>query len=144
MIDMHKAEAGESLEVPFAPCDIPAGFPIPVDDGESLSIDLNRELIRHPETTYCGRVRGESMVGANIHDGDILVIDRSLDWSFGDTVVAYVNGEFTLKRLERVNGVPHLMPANPDFPPIRLDPEDDVRIWGVVQWVIHRVRRGIG
>ncbi|PIE83773.1 MAG: hypothetical protein CSA07_05520 [Bacteroidia bacterium] len=138
MLEMLQPERhGEQL-IPMAPQDIPAGFPTPLDHGERLSIDLNAELIPHPESTFCGRVRGESMAGEDIHDGDILVIDKSLEWHDGSTVVAYINGEFTVKTIARVDGHYALMPANPEYRPIPIVEGDEVRIWGVVKWVIHR------
>ncbi len=130
------------VQVPFYEEGINAGFPFPPSDFASDSIDLNRELLRSPETTFCGRIRGDSMENAGIHDGDIVVIDRALAWSSGDIVVVYLNGEFTIKRLVRRSGGGdsnhwYLQPANDSYSDIPLEPSDEVRVWGTVTYVIH-------
>lgn len=141
MIELQRTEEAEALELPLEEGGVTAGFPVPVDTGEWSSIDLNRELIRRPETTFCGRVRGESMVEAGIHSGDLIIIDRLLDWRSGDIVVAYVSGEFTLKRIVRRGGQVVLQPANPDYPEIVVGPGEELRIWGVVLYSIHDLRK---
>ncbi len=114
-----------------------AGFPSPADDYAEVGIDLNEQLIRHPSSTFFLRVSGDSMTGAGIHDGDLLVVDRSLDPRPGRVVVAVLDGAFTLKRLMRDRRGLHLEAAHPDYPVLELHHCMDVQIWGVAIHVIH-------
>ena len=128
----------KQLDLGFAP-GIVAGFPSPAEDYLHESLDFNRDLIRNPESTFYGRVEGDSMIEAGICDGDIAVIDRSLQAEDGDVVVAYVNNEFTIKYLDlshQADGYIELRPANPDYSPIRIEEADDFEVWGVVIWTI--------
>lgn len=127
-------------ELPFANA-IKAGFPSTAEGYEQDSIDFNRDLIRHPEATFYGRVYGDSMIEAGICDGDIAVIDRSVEAEDGDIIVAYVNNEFTIKYFDlshRHQGYIELRPANPAFKPIRISEADDFKVWGVVVWTIRK------
>lgn len=127
-----------SLSLALAP-NIKAGFPSPADDYLRDSLDFNRDLIKNPEATFYGRVSGDSMRDAGINEGDIAVIDRSLQPADGDVIVAYVNEEFTIKYLDlthKEEGYIELQPANPDYSPIRIDSTDNFRVWGVVVWTI--------
>lgn len=126
------------LSLALAP-NIKAGFPSPADDYLRDSLDFNRDLIKNPEATFYGRVSGDSMRDAGINEGDIAVIDRSLQPTDGDVIVAYVNEEFTIKYLDlthKEEGYIELRPANPDYSPIRIDSTDNFRVWGVVVWTI--------
>jgi len=117
---------------------VAAGFPSPAQDYQEDVIDLNRELVLHPASTFCVRVRGESMVDAGLQDGDILVVDRSLSPAEGCVAVCILDGEFTVKRFHRGKGGVVLHPANPRFRPIEVGPGQDFEVWGVVTWVLHR------
>ena len=125
------------LHLPLAGERVAAGFPSPADDYVEVGIDLNDQLIRHPTSTFFLRVSGDSMTGAGIHDGDLLVVDRSLDPRPGRVVVAVLDGGFTLKRLARHQGRLRLEAANPDYPPLELEGCGDMQIWGVAIHVIH-------
>ena len=125
------------LALPLAGERVAAGFPSPADDYVEVGIDLNEQLIRHPTSTFFLRVSGESMLGAGIHHGDLLVVDRSLDPRPGRVVVAVLDGEFTLKRLVQHQGRLRLEAANPAYPPLELHHCGDVQIWGVAIHVIH-------
>ena len=125
------------LQLPLASEQVAAGFPSPAEDYVDVGIDLNDQLIRHPTSTFFLRVSGDSMTGAGIHDGDLLVVDRSLNPRPGRVVVAVLDGGFTLKRLVRHQGRLRLEAANPDFPPLELQTCGDVQIWGVAVHVIH-------
>ena len=125
------------LALPLAGERVAAGFPSPADDYVEVGIDLNEQLIRHPTSTFFLRVSGESMLGAGIHHGDLLVVDRSLDPRPGRIVVAVLDGEFTLKRLVQHQGRLRLEAANPAYPPLELHRCGDVQIWGVAIHVIH-------
>ena len=116
---------------------VPAGFPSPADDYVEMGIDLNEQLIRHPGSTFFLKVSGESMTEAGIHDGDLLVVDRSLDPRPGRVVVAVLDGAFTLKRLVRYRGRLRLEAAHPNYPALELHRCSDVQIWGVAIHVIH-------
>ena len=123
---------------------IKAGFPSPADDYLHDSLDFNRDLIKNPEATFYGRVSGDSMIEAGICDSDIAVIDRSLQPVDGDVIVAFVNGEFTIKYLDlkhKEEGYIELRPANANYQPIRIDADDNFRVWGVVVWTIKQWRR---
>ena len=124
--------------------EIKAGFPSPAEDYLQESLDFNRDLIKHPESTFYGRVDGDSMIDAGICDGDIAVIDRSVEPSDGDVVVGYVNGEFTIKYLDlshKDEGYIELRPANRLYSPIRINECDDFEVWGVVIWTIKNWKR---
>lgn len=118
---------------------VPAGFPSPAEDYVEGSLDLNEHLIQHKEATFFVRVQGESMIGAGIQNGDLLVVDRALEAVDGNIVIAVVDGELTLKRLSRRNGQVRLLPENPCFHPIEFNDDQSLEIWGVVTNVIHRV-----
>lgn len=133
----HPEELPVSLKLPLFGHSIAAGFPSPADDYVEDRIDLNQHLIRHKEATFFLRVKGDSMLGAGIHDGDLLVVDRALDPVDGKIVIAVLDGELTVKRLERKAGRIRLMPENPVFAPIVVNNEQDLMIWGVVTNVIH-------
>lgn len=137
-IKLLKGEWLSRLSLALAP-NIKAGFPSPADDYLRDSLDFNRDLIKNPEATFYGRVSGDSMRDAGINEGDIAVIDRSLQPTDGDVIVAYVNEEFTIKYLDlthKEEGYIELQPANPDYSPIRIDSTDNFRVWGVVVWTI--------
>ncbi len=132
------SEFAKELELQLAPA-IKAGFPSPADDYLQDRLDFNRDLIRHPETTFYGRVSGDSMIDAGINDGDIAVIDKSIEASDGDIVVGFVNNEFTIKYLDlthKEEGYIELRPANKKYKPIRINESDDFEVWGVVVWTI--------
>jgi len=118
---------------------IKAGFPSPADDFIDKKLDLNDLLIKHPVATFFVRVSGDSMLGAGIHTGDILVVDRALEAVNANIVVAVINGELTVKRLRMARGKVTLMPENIHYKPIEITENDDFSIWGVVTSVIHRV-----
>ena len=103
------------------------------------SLDLNEHLIRQPAATFFVRAKGDSMIGAGIHDGDLLVVDRSADAKNGNVVIAVVNGELSVKRYLRSGQNFSLVPENPDYPPITINEGDDIRLWGVVTNVIHQL-----
>ncbi len=133
------AESPGRVYLPLFGHRVAAGFPSPADDFVEDRLDLNELLIQHQEATYFLRVAGDSMVGAGIHPGDLLVVDRSIHAQDGHVVVAEVNGELTVKRLRQVAGVPELHPENPAYPVIRFQEGEDLRIWGVVTSAVHRV-----
>ena len=137
---LFKGEFKKKLDLLIAP-QIKAGFPSPAQDYLQESLDFNRDLIKHPEATFYGRVDGDSMIDAGICDGDIAVIDRSVEPMNGDVVVGYINGEFTIKFLDlthKKDGYIELRPANKNYQPIRINEFDEFEVWGVVVWTIKK------
>ena len=142
-IHIIPGEFGSGLELQLAHA-IKAGFPSPAEDYQHETLDFNRDMIKHPEATFYGRVDGDSMVDAGIHDGDIAIIDRSVEAADGDVVVAFVNNEFTIKFLDlshKADGFIELRPANRQYHSIRIDDTDDFEVWGVVVWTIRNWKR---
>ncbi len=115
---------------------VQAGFPSPAGDYMESPIDLNNHIIEHPSATFFVRVEGESMTGANIPPGALLVVDRALRAKDGAIVVAVVNGEFTVKRLEKRLNTIRLLPENPKFEPIEITSDMQLEIWGVVRAIV--------
>ncbi|MFP4077125.1 MAG: LexA family protein [Halochromatium sp.] len=118
---------------------VQAGFPSPAEDDQDAAIDLNELLAPHPEACFLLRVSGESMTGAGIDDGDVLVVDRALEPSHGRIVIAVVDGEFTVKRLHHRPQAVRLEAAHADYPPITLSDGQELQVWGVVTRVIKSV-----
>ncbi|MDE6078243.1 MAG: translesion error-prone DNA polymerase V autoproteolytic subunit [Muribaculaceae bacterium] len=142
-IEIFKSSFAAILSLPFADDGIRAGFPSPAQDYMDKSLDFNRELISHPAATFYAKVVGQSMINAGIDEGDIIVVDRALTPCQDDIVVAYVNGEFTMKYLDlsmRDFGEIWLRPGNDAYPPFRITPDDDCVIWGVVSKIIKNLR----
>ncbi len=123
---------------------VAAGFPSPAAGENSEALDLHRLCVRPPAATYFVRARGESMLGAGIADGDILVVDRSERARNGDIIIAALDGEFTVKRLEKIGQEVRLLPENPAFSPIIIRPGMDAEFFGVVTSVVKLLRRQQG
>jgi len=119
---------------------ISAGFPSPADDYIENALDLNEHLIKHPAATFFVRVTGNSMIGAGINSGDILIVDRSVTAVNGSIIVAVLNGEFTVKRFVRRGSALLLLPENPAYEPIEITSGSEFEVWGVVMHVIHSMR----
>ena len=130
---------GVKLSLPLFASRVPAGFPSPADDYIDQRLDLNDHLIDHPAATFFVRVTGDSMTGASIHDGDLLVVDRALEPVDGRIVIAAINGELTVKRLSLQDGTAWLLPENPAYTPLPITEGLDCVVWGVVTRVIHSV-----
>ena len=130
----------KDVNLPFFDIGLVAGFPIPLDNDErAQDIGLLRMLCPHPESSYLIRVEGNSMIDAGIHSGDIVIVDKSnRNPDESQISVCEFNGEYTLKRFIKRDGIGWLVPANPDFPEIKVTPEDEFSIWGIVTYVIHK------
>ncbi|MCJ1697704.1 translesion error-prone DNA polymerase V autoproteolytic subunit [Rathayibacter caricis] len=122
---------------------VAAGFPSPAQDYFDGSLDLNDHLIRDKTSTFIVRVSGESMTGAGISDGDELVVDRSITPTHGSVVIAILDGELTVKRLELRPGGVVLRAENPEYPPILVPELSDLQVWGVVTVCLHRLHRAL-
>ncbi|SFM01405.1 DNA polymerase V [Desulfomicrobium norvegicum] len=118
---------------------ISAGFPSPADDYIETALDLNTYLIRNPAATFMVKVSGDSMTGASINDGDVLVVDRSEQPAHGKIVVAVLDGELTVKRLVMKDGRTMLAPENPCYKPIAVTEEQELHVWGVVSGVVRKL-----
>lgn len=140
-IEIHKIDVSSNLSLQFADEGIKAGFPSPAQDYLEQAIDLNKELIRHPASTFYGRVVGDSMRDEGIEEGDILVIDKSLELMDDDLAVCFIDGEFTVKRVRLEPEAIWLVPSNPDYPLIKVTKENDFMIWGIVTYTIKKNRR---
>ena len=125
------------LSLPLFTGKVAAGFPSPADDYVEKNLDLNELLVQKPAATFFVRAQGESMLGAGIHPNDILVVDRSLEAVPGKVIICAINGELTVKRLERVNDQWQLKAENQDYADIVIHDELELVIWGVVTNVIH-------
>lgn len=135
-LDIYSASSETDMELPLVSEGISAGFPSPALDFVDLSIDLNKHLIKHPSSTFYGRVKGQSMKDEGINDDDLLVIDKSLEPVDGKIAVCYIDGEFTIKRIKFEKDICWLIPANDKYNPIKVTPDNDFLIWGIVTHVI--------
>ena len=133
----------EPLELPyFENINVVAGFPIPLNNDElAQNIEILQLLCPHPEASYLVRVQGDSMIGAGIHDGDIIIVDKSnRNPTEREVAVCELNGEYTIKHVVQEGNRAWLRPANPDYPEIEIHPEDDFSVWGTVTYTIHKPR----
>lgn len=117
---------------------ISAGFPSPAEDYVDKRLDLNEHLIRNPAATFFVRVEGDSMRDAGIASGDILIVDRATETRNGSIIVAALDGELTVKRICKKHGRLFLLPENPDYESIEINPEASFQVWGVVTYIIHK------
>ena len=128
-----------SCTLPLFLATVPAGFPSPADDFLEERLDLNKHLIRNQAATFFVRASGDSMTGAGIHNGDILIVDRSIAPCDRCVIVAVLSGEFTVKRLRKKGGCAWLIPENPNYKPVAIQDGMDFEVWGVVTNVIHKL-----
>lgn len=140
-LTIYKVDVETFMPLPYADEGIRAGFPSPAQDYLSQAIDLNHELIKHPASTFYGRVTGDSMKEEGIEEGDILVIDKSLEFQNDDLAVCYIDGEFTIKRVRIESDMAWLVPSNPDYPTIKVTADNNFIIWGIVTYTIKKNRR---
>jgi DNA polymerase V len=141
VIVLGQADANaERLRLPLFLSRISAGFPSHADDYVEGRLSLDEHFVARPEATFFLRVQGDSMIGAGIHDGDLLIVDKSLTPQHGSIVIAEVHGELTVKRLYRKNGVISLRAENPAYRAIPINEESQLVVWGVVTNVVHNLR----
>ena len=134
---IYQPDQSTSCERPLFLVPVSAGFPSPTEDYIEGKLDLNKYLIKHPAATFFVKVTGNSMIDAGIHDGDILIVDRSIKPASRKVVIAIVNGELTVKRIRVTKGKILLMPENRDYKPLQVEEEMGLEVWGVVTNVIH-------
>ena len=133
-----KPKEGNSIGQWLVGQGISAGFPSPAEDFKEIRISLDRELVRNKDATFYARVSGESMIEAGIDDGDLLVIDRSLNPENGKIAVCFLDGEFTVKRINEKENKLYLKPENKKYQEIEINYENELIIWGIVTYVIKK------
>jgi DNA polymerase V len=138
-LTFFRPDLESELKIPYIKEGISAGFPSPATDFLESGIDLNKELCKHPLSTFYIKVKGNSMINAGINDKDILVVDRSLDPQNNKIAVCFIDGEFTVKRIKTEDDCLYLMPENPNYQPIKVTRENDLIIWGIVTYVIKKL-----
>ncbi len=127
------------LDIPFYQSNVPAGFPSPAEDFMDLDLNLQEYLVQHPSATFCVRVTGDSMQNAGICSGDVMVVDRALEPQNNTIVLAILDGEFTVKRIQKKGQELYLKPENSKFKPIQITEEMNFQVWGVVTHIIHKI-----
>ena len=127
------------LDIPFYQSNVPAGFPSPAENFMDLDLNLQEYLVQHPSATFCVRVTGDSMQNAGILSGDVMVVDRALEPKNNTIVLAVLDGEFTVKRIQKKGDDLFLNPENKDFKAIQITEEMNFQVWGVVTHIIHKV-----
>lgn len=135
--EVYIAKTQKQYAIPLYSCAISAGFPSPADEYLEGKLDLNQHLIHNPLATYFVRVSGESMIGAGIHPGDLLIVDRAIEARDGKIVIAVVDAELLVKRLKLRGNQPYLVAEHPDYPELKITEAMSFQIWGVVTSVIH-------
>ncbi|MDO6739256.1 LexA family transcriptional regulator [Wenyingzhuangia sp. 2_MG-2023] len=138
-LTFYKYESEGFIELPFIEEGIKAGFPSPAADFEGKRISLDKELIKNETATFFARVDGDSMINAGMSDGDLLVIDRSLEPQSNKIAVCMLDGEFTVKRLRVTREAVYLVPENKSFSEIKVEDDQELVIWGIVTYVIKKV-----
>lgn len=136
-LQLHAISKRVPFKIPLMNAAITAGFPSPADDHLDLPVDLNEYLVKHPAATFYVRVQGDSMDGAGIHQGDLLIVDRAESYGTGSIVLAVLDGEFTVKKLMKKNESLYLLSSNTAYQPIKIEAESDFKVWGVVTYIIH-------
>ncbi len=134
---IYKPDQSTKRNQPLFVANVPAGFPSPADDYKEEKLDLNKYLIKNPAATYFVRVTGDSMIGAGIHSGDLLVVDRSIEPTDKKVVIANIDGELTVKRIRIRKNKITKEPENSSFPTQEITSGTEFEVWGVVTNVIH-------
>jgi len=134
-----KPKKDDSLGQWFIEQGISAGFPSPADDFKEIRISLDKELVKNKEATFYAKVDGDSMIEAGLDDGDLIIIDRSLNPENGKIAVCFIDGEFTVKRIKKEKDKLYLIPENKKYKRIEIKEENELIIWGIVEYVIKKV-----
>ena len=136
-LELYTSDTSTTLNMPYFENGVSAGFPSPAEDHMHSKIDLNNLLIENPSATYYVRVNGDSMLGAGILSGDLLIVDRSIEVTNNCIVVAHLDGEFTVKRMKKIKNKIFLHAENNNYKPIEITKEIDFELFGVVAHAIH-------
>jgi len=140
MTEIYKTKTEKKIKLPLYEFPVSAGFPSPADDYVDKHIDLNEYIIKHPAATFFVRVKGNSMQDSGISDGDLIVVDRALVPNNNTIVVAFLDGEFTLKRVRVKERELYLVPENSSYEPIKVTEDMDFQVWGVVTYCIKEIK----
>lgn len=127
------------IEIPLASSSISAGFPSPADDFQEDKISLDKYVVKNKDATFYASLKGTSMIDAGFDEGDILVIDRSLEPTDNKIAVCFVDGDFTVKRIKVTTDGAWLLPYNKDLKPIKITEENTFIIWGIVTYIVKKV-----
>ena len=138
-LEIFTADTTSAMSLPLVESGISAGFPSPADDFLDTAIDLNKEYVKNPSTTFYGRVKGDSMINAGLSNGDLLIIDKSLEPVNDKIAVCFIDGEFTVKRIKIEKEIVWLVAENEKYKPIKVTADNDFLIWGIVTTVIKNV-----
>jgi DNA polymerase V len=138
-LPIYAISTANSIAIPYFEVGVQAGEPSYVSEFFENTINLNEELVKNPKATFCVRVNGQSMMGAGIDSGDLLIVDKEREAQNNQIILAVINGDYTVKRLLIENGITYLKPENDAFEPLRITQFMDFRIWGVVTGVIKKV-----
>ncbi len=137
--EILRVDDEDSISVPFYDVSVAAGTPAYIPTYFEETINVSKELIRNQKATFCVRVNGQSMIDAGIDDGDLLIVDKSLEPQNKNIILAVINGEYTVKRLYKSGQDLFLQPENMQHNPIKITPYMDFRIWGVVTGLIKKL-----
>ena len=138
-LEFFTIDSANMASIPLSNNRVSAGFPSPADDFKETRISLDKTLVKNKEATFYARVSGKSMVNAGLDDGDLLVVDRSLEATNGKIVVCFIDGEFTVKRIKKEGKKLFLMPENTSYKAIEITEGTDLLVWGVVTYVIKAI-----
>ena len=136
--DFYSVNKNAFEKIPLFEGSVSAGFPSPADDYIDIDLDLHDHLVQNPSSTFCVKAIGESMKDAGIKNGDVMIVDKSLEPKNRSIILAVIDGEFTVKRVNVNENELYLMPANNSFTPIKITEEMDFQVWGVVTFIIHK------
>ena len=135
-LNFFQPEEAKNLGQWFMEQGISAGFPSPADDFKEIRISLDKELVKNCDATFYAKVSGDSMINAGLSDGDLIIIDRSLNPEHNKIAVCFIDGDFTVKRIIKKGMNLYLKPENENYKPIKIDEENELQIWGIVTYVI--------
>lgn len=126
-------------EIPFITAGIKAGFPSPAADFDETKVSIDQLVVKNETATFYAKANGNSMIDAGIEDGDILVIDRSIEPTNNKIAVCFIDGDFTIKRIKIEKDCMYLVPENPNFQPIKVTEDNNLIIWGIVTYVVKKL-----
>ena len=137
-LDFFSIDEDAFASIPMFSDAVQAGFPSPAEDHMDMDLNLNDYLVENPSATFCVKAIGESMKDAGIQSGDIMIVDKSLEPKNRSIILAVINGEFTVKRVNINDNELYLIPENSSFSPIKITQEMDFHVWGIVTYIIHK------
>lgn len=138
-LEFLKPDFDAEIQIPYVSDGVSAGFPSPAADFTENTIDLNKELCENPLATFYVRVKGNSMIDAGINDGDVLVVDRSIEARDNKIAVCLIDGEFTVKRIKLDDNCLYLLPENSNYQPIKVTEDNQFEVWGIVTYLIKKM-----